>query len=168
MKFNQIQHFFKIDKTNYLGFYSFNIFKADETDINLIEILKHSLLSAKFDKGLNDLIKRNVDEFGPLDSNKLMESDFQKTNFNGLKEAVEKYWEDEDWGVDLPVFKTNFKEVEVILQELNLIEGEFYFINLETIRPALIPYPNFWTYFFSFVCIENKSQTVMTTYFGLD
>jgi len=160
---------FKLDQ-NYLGFFSWNLFESEFSENSFEKVLNSKLLNDKFDnlkKNELRISKINETNFGPFDTNKLTENDFIKLNYTELITEIEKYWKDENWGNDLPIFKENIKYVFNKL-EFELGEKEFYYINMETTNNQKLINPNFYSYFVSIISIEKNSNKIITTYYGLD
>ena len=155
MKINHIQTYLEVDKENYLGFYEFSIFEYYSEDVFIEDILKSKILSEE----------RRNGEFGPFKIELLTINDFQKINFVEFNRILEEYYEDENWGVDLEVFKSNVHKAFTLV---NIERAEIYFINLETARTELKPEFNFWTYFIGLICIDRNEKKIMKLYFGAD
>ena len=155
MKINHIQTYLEVDKENYLGFYEFSIFEYYSEDVFIEDILKSKILSEE----------RRNGEFRPFKIELLTINDFQKINFVEFNRILEEYYEDENWGVDLEVFKSNVHKAFTLV---NIERAEIYFINLETARTELKPEFNFWTYFIGLICIDRNEKKIMKLYFGAD
>ena len=155
MTIKHIQTYFEVDKEKYLGFYEYSIFKYYSEEIFIDDILKSNILSEENRNG----------EFGPFELNLLTTNDFQKINFVELNRILEEYYEDEDWGEDLEVFKSNFDKA---ISKVNIENVEIYYINIETARPEIKPEYNFWSYFVGLVCINRNEKQIIKLYFGED
>jgi len=151
----KLENFFEVDKENYLGFYGYDIFQFETLEITLNNILKSELLSDE---------KEN-ESFGPFKTTQLTENDFDKIDFTTLNKTLSEYYQEENWGADLEVFKNNtFKA----FNHLKIKNYEIYYINLERVRADLKPENNFWSYFVGLICIDRKKQKIMKIYFGGD
>lgn len=155
MTLNHIETYFEVDKENYLGFYEFSIFEYFSEKLLIDDILKSNILSEENRNG----------EFGPFKIELLKSNDFQKIDFVELNKLLEDYYKDENWGVDLEVFKSNVKKA---FEKINLENLEIYFINIETARTEIKPEYNFWSYFIGLICINRDEKKIIKLYFGED
>ncbi len=120
----RLESYYEVDKENYLGFYGYDIFKFETLEITFHHILTANLLS--------DL--ENNERFGPFKTNRLTENDFDKIDFTILNRVLGEFYEDENWGADLEVFKRNTSKA---FSRLNIENDEIYYINLERVRTEL-------------------------------
>ena len=88
--------------------------------------------------------------------------------YKNLLSDLEKYWEDENWGEDLELFKVNFYEALNFINDYNLSNREYYYINLETARNEIFIDKDCWTYFIGIFSLDKKNSNVITMCFGND
>ncbi len=179
MNFKEIKYFRTTDKVNYFGFCRCNVFEINSEIFTVKDVLENKLLSDKFDKPINkksllEKIKRVFatnhleNEFGAINLNLVELKDFKKLSYKDLLSSFEKYWQDEDWGEDLPLFKSNFLKVIDFLDEYDLESREYYYINLEESRKAIFINPDFWIYFIGIFSIDVGNKNVIKICFGND
>lgn len=178
MNFKQIRHHRTVDLDTYLGYSCCNVFDG-KNRIRAEDVLFDKLLADKYDKFLNkSSLLRSLkqvfktdnleNEFGPVNLNELKITDFKQTNYLGLLSDLEKYWEDENWGEDLELFKVNFYEALNFVNDYNLSNRKYYYINLETARNEIFIDKDCWTYFIGIFSLDKKNSNVITMCFGND
>lgn len=150
-----LENFFEVDEENYLGFYGYDIFQSEALEITFYDILKNNLLA----------VEKASESFGPFKIAQLTENDFDKIDFTILNRLLHKYYQDENWGADLEIFKSNTLKA---FNHLKIEKNEIYYINLEKVKDELKPGNNFWTYFVGLICIDRKKQKIIKLYFGGD
>lgn len=154
-----------------MGFYCINIFQSSVIYPNLKELLNNNILK---EEELCDVShsrkekKMNSEYYGAFIKNKIYESDFIKLNFEALKSKISEYWQDVNWGSDLPIFKKNFDLALSDLRDFDLNNKEYYYIEIEELNPDKIIDPNFFVYLVCVISIEEKSNKIITLTFGLD
>ena len=164
------QNIWKSDESG-LGFYCVNIFECSEKNPELKELLKNNILKEKeFGpiKTMEKELKEPTDFYGSILLNKIDISDFKKLDFSDFNSEFQKYWKDEDWGEDLPIFKKNFELAISNLDKFELSNRNFYYINAEKIDSEKLTNPNFFTYLVCAISTEKESNKIITLTFGLD
>jgi hypothetical protein len=164
------QNIWKSDK-NGLGFYCVNVIESSTNNPNLSELLQSEILKEnEFGdvKSMNKSSKDDSNHYGAFLMDKINQSDFEKFDFNGLKDKIAEYWTDEDWGADLPIFKKNFDLVLSDLNKFELSTRNFYYINAEKTDSKKLTDPNFFTYLVCIISTEKESNKIITLTFGLD
>jgi len=170
MKIELKQNIWKADDSG-LGFYCVNIFECSQDCPNLMELLKNEILKEKEFGPIQTMkkeLKESTDYYGSILLNEINTSDFKSLNFNQLKSEITEYWKDEDWGEDLPVFKANFELAISNLNEFELSNRTFYYINAEKTDSKKLTEPNFFTYLVCIISTEKESNNIITLTFGLD
>lgn len=170
MNFELKQNIWKSDKSG-LGFYCLNIFECSAKNPDLEELLTNNILIEK-EFGPLKIIKKELreptDYYGSILLKEIEASDFKALDFNGLKSEINEYCKDEDWGDDLPIFRTNFQQAIFDLNKLDLSDRNYYYINTEKIDSRKLTEPNFFSYLVCIISTKNESNKIITLTFGLD
>lgn len=170
MKFELKQNIWKSDESG-LGFYCLNIFECSVKSPELKDLLKNKILKEKeFGpiKTMKKELKEPTDYYGSFLLKEIEISDFKTLNFNELNSEINEYWKDEDWGEDLPIFQKNFELAISNLNEKDLSNRIFYYINAEKIDSKKLTIPNFFNYLVCVISTEKESNEIITLTFGLD
>ena len=179
MNFKETLYLRTADTENFLGFSRCNVFVAKNKKITVNDVFSNKLLSDVHDrlinkkslwKSIKHIFKSNYleNEFGAVNLKKIEITDFEKLDYNGLILNLEKYWQDENWGKDLQLFKSIFFDVIDSLKEYDLESRDYYFINLEKAREEVFINPEFWIYFVGIFSIDTENGNVIVMYFGND
>jgi|JI91814BRNA_FD_contig_41_3553480_length_916_multi_1_in_0_out_0_2 hypothetical protein len=177
MNFKETLYLRTIDDESFLGFSRCNVFEADNKKITVNDVFANKLLSDKHDRLINkksllnnikQIFKTNYfeNEFGAVNLKKIDKTDFKKLDYKGLFFNIEKYWQDENWGEDLQLFKSNFFNVIDSLKEYNLEGREYYYINLEEATKEVFINPECWIYFVGIFSIDTEKGNVIVMYFA--
>ena len=161
-------HIWEVDHKNYLGFFCLNTFELPNPDLTFEQLLNVGILH---DWQLGDLTqeRKELGYYGPLSLNQLTSEDFTSANdTNELQALFHDYWNDADWGEDLPLFKKNYESAIKQLEQLDLASSNFFFLNSERMNDSKLEDPNFFIYFVLTIGINIKKQTAFTLTFGLD
>jgi hypothetical protein len=153
MKINRLENFF--DNQTDFGFYGFEIFELNTEEIYFQNLIRSDILSDE----------NNIGEFGPFKIDMLSVDDFEKINYTELNKILKEYYQDENWGSDLKIFKAN---VIKALDYLKIEKDEINYINLDKVRTELKPDYNFWSYFVGIISINRIDKKITKLYFGLD
>jgi hypothetical protein len=170
MKIELKRNIWKSDESG-LGFYCVNIFECSQDSPNLMDLLENEILKEEEFGPIGTTKKESkepTDYYGSILLNKINTSDFRTLHFNDLKSEMKEYWKDEDWGEDLPVFKANFELATSNLNEFELSNRTFYYINTEKIDSKKLTDPNFFSYLVCVISTEKESNNIITLTFGMD
>lgn len=168
MPLKLIENIWKSNESG-LGFYCVNIFKILKANPSLNYLLNNNILNdEQFGNCQNKVISKSTELYGSIILNKLEETDFQNLSFNELKYEIEKYWKDEDWGVDLQIFKENFELAISNISKYSIEKRKYFLLNTEKIHSEKLTNPNFFTYLVCIISTLKDSNEVITLTFGLD
>lgn len=170
MRFKLKQNIWKPNE-NGLGFYCVNVIESTKTNPSLTELLKYNILKQEeFGdvKTMSKIINNFPNYYGSFLIDKIEISDFQSLNWNGLKSEISAFYEDGEWGEDLPIFKKNFELAFLNQTDSNLSKQTFYYINAEKTDSNKLANPNFFSYLICIICTKKESNIINTLTFGLD
>ena len=163
------QNIWKAD-ANGIGFYCLNIFECSQINPDIQELLQNEILKDN-EFGQIEMMPKAINEneyYGCFNLKKLNPSDFEALDFYSFKTKIEEFWNDDDWGEDLPIFKKYFKEALEKLNQFDLTNRKFYYINAHTTDSEKLKDLNFYTYLVCAISTSRESNKVITMSFGLD
>ena len=164
------ENIWKSDKS-FLGFYCVNIFECSEMNTNLERLLKYKILK-EIDFGPIKTMRENIEEptnyYGSFLLDKICSTDFKALDFDGLKAEIREYWKNEDWGNDLPIFKTNFELALSNLKEFDLKNRKYFYLNAEKLDSNKLINPIIYAYLICIISTKPESNKIITLTFGLD
>lgn len=175
MTYKQIEYLRTVDLENYLGYCRCNVFKVD-TDFSISDVFSANLLSDKYDQFIVDNNQKRgytsdelENDFGPFNLAKTNINDFTKCSYSELVAKLNIYWNDENWGDDLSLFKINFINVMSLLKNYNVENRDFYYLNFENARKEILPFPEgIWIYFVGIFSLDRENLNLVVACFGND
>lgn len=170
MDIKRTHNIWKLDESG-LGFYCVNTFQCSWRNPNIKALLRYKILKEEQfgHPDYEEYCSKNLDNiYGPILLNEILPSDFLALSFDELKSEIEDFWNDEDWGEDLPIFKKNFNQVISDLENENLSERKFYYVNMDRLPQAKLIAPHFFDYLVCIIATKKNSYEVITMTFGLD
>src|SRR5690606_36141850 len=96
-------------------------------------------------------------------------NDFTKCSYSELVANLNIYWNDENWGDDLSLFKINFTNVMSLLKNYNVENRDYYYLNFENARKEILPFPEgIWIYFVGIFSLDRDNHNLVVACFGND
>ena len=160
------KHVWSADEKSALGFMCINVYEKERGDFDLIKEIQNGLLNENhFGKSLEEQ-NSNESIYGSIHLMKLEESDFSYVDSIELEKLFLKLWSEDDWGVDLPLFKQNYIKTKEYFDSIKFKSEKHFFLNKGWLKKDKIIDPDFYGYLTVVISITNDEIGIAT--FGMD
>jgi len=172
MKFKEIE---KFDEVHYLGFserkvYQIELHTSQNLDEILLEILKSDIFFETYNSQnySNEKVQNYLMRENHAFTDKVELQDFKKLTHSQLEKRISEIEREDDWGVDLPIFKKMISNSMAWIEANNYQNEQFYFIYTGTTpKDKLIEY-NYYSYFMAIIIISISESKVVIINHGED